>query len=115
MKITLLEDDQAQADLLKEWLTAEGFTVSHHENCALLLANINKDLPDIVILDWEYAAIGNPWFDASCLSRYLSMPSDDIYQLHIFKNLDEATFKNGLGQADRMTEILQRLWYWARE
>lgn len=53
VKITLLEDDQAQADLLKEWLTAEGFTVSHHKSCALLLANINQDLPDIVILDWE--------------------------------------------------------------
>ena len=69
----------------------------------------------LIILDWEYAAIGNPWFDASCLSRYLSMPSDDIYQLHVFKKLDLTTFKGGLEQADKMTEILQKLWYWARE
>jgi hypothetical protein len=43
------------------------------------------------------------------------MPSDDIYQLQDFKKLDLTTFKSGLEQADKMTEILQKLWYWARE
>lgn len=75
----------------------------------------DKSHAQLLILDWEYAAIGNPWFDASCLSRYLSMPADDIYSLMLFKTLDQATFKDGLQQADRMTEILQKLWYWARE
>ncbi len=75
----------------------------------------DKSNAQLVILDWEYAAIGNPWFDASCLSRYLSMPADYIYSLTLFKTLDQATFKDGLQQADRMTEILQKLWYWARE
>lgn len=53
MKIVLLEDDQAQAELLLGWLTAENFTVTHHKNCASLLANIDRDLPDLFILDWE--------------------------------------------------------------
>ena len=51
MKIVLLEDDQAQAELLLGWLTAENFTVTHHKNCATLLANIDRDLPDLFILD----------------------------------------------------------------
>ena len=92
----------------------------HHDihigNLVLAKSTENDDSNTrLVILDWEYAAIGNPWFDASCLSRYLSIPANNIYSLALFKTLDQATFKSGLEQADRMTEILQKLWYWARE
>ena len=88
----------------------------HMGNLVLAQSDENKaSKTRLVILDWEYAAIGNPWFDASCLSRYLFIPADDIYSLALFKTLDKATFKEGLEQADRMTEILQKLWYWARE
>jgi len=78
-------------------------------------AHTREPTPDLIILDWEYAAIGNPWFDASCLSRYLSIPDPDIFSLSIFKTLDEETFKSALKQANHMTEALQELWYWARE
>ena len=75
----------------------------------------NHPSAQLIILDWEYAAIGNPWFDASCLSRYLSMAPEDIHTLEIFQGVDRDTFNKGLAQANQMTEILQKLWYWARE
>ena len=69
----------------------------------------------LIILDWEYAAIGNPWFDASCLSRYLSISADKIHQLRRFHSIDAITFEAALKQANEMTETLEMLWYWARE
>ena len=69
----------------------------------------------LTILDWEYASIGSPWFDASCLSRYLSMPTPKIYQLICFNTLDEVTFAAALNRANQMTETLQNLWYRTRE
>jgi len=81
-------------------------------NSPLQTKELNADL---IILDWEYAAIGNPWFDASCLSRYLSIPAQGIYSLSMFKTLDETVFKSALKQANHMTEVLQDLWHWARE
>lgn len=53
MKIALLEDDQAQADLLIEWLTQEDIEVSHYSTCSSFKENITSDLPDLILLDWE--------------------------------------------------------------
>ena len=78
-------------------------------------AKAAKPNTQLVILDWEYAAIGNPWFDASCLSRYLSMTPKHIHTLAVFKTFDEITFNSGLARANQVTEVLQKLWYWARE
>ena len=69
----------------------------------------------LTILDWEYASIGNPWFDASCLSRYLGIPSDKIHSLKRFKSMNSRSFELGLKRANQMTETLQALWYRTRE
>ena len=78
-------------------------------------AEIAESNTNLTIVDWEYAAIGNPWFDASCLSRYLSVPAERIHELALFNSLDQEAFRSGVQLADRMTETLQKLWYWARE
>jgi len=91
----------------------------HHDihlgNLVLSEQHMTGSNSDLVILDWEYAAIGNPWFDASCLSRHLSIPDQDIFTLRIFKSLNTATFESALKRANQMTEALEALWHWARE
>ena len=88
----------------------------HMGNLVLSKCSLSAQaLSKLVILDWEYAAIGNPWFDASCLSRYLSIPKQDIHQLKLFKVLDRTTFELALERANSMAETLEELWYWARE
>lgn len=69
----------------------------------------------LTILDWEYASIGSPWFDASCLSRYLSIPANKIHKLTRFETLDETTFEAALKRANGMTKTLQELWHRTRE
>lgn len=53
MKIGLLEDDFAQAQLLVFWLEEEGHQVEHAELSAEFLAKVASQPLDIIILDWE--------------------------------------------------------------
>ncbi len=53
MKITLLEDDEAQAELLLQWLADAGHEVDHAANCEQFTKGFDKFLPDMAILDWE--------------------------------------------------------------
>jgi len=91
----------------------------HHDlhlgNLILSKRTAGDDTAVLTILDWEYAAIGNPWFDASCLSRYLSLPAHTIFKLNLFSSLDQSTFTLALEQANNMTKNLEQLWYKTRE
>lgn len=53
MKIWLLEDDPAQAELLCGWLRGAEHTVTHFANGATLLEAIPQGNYDLLILDWE--------------------------------------------------------------
>ncbi len=112
-RIQSIKDDLAALPKLPNCLVHHDI---HLGNLVLTKPLHNTDSnAELVILDWEYAAIGNPWFDASCLSRYLSLPPAAINNLGLFKTFDETTFNSALALADSMTETLQDLWYWARE
>jgi len=85
-----------------------------HRGNLVISASKKADQYLLTILDWEYASIGSPWFDASCLSRYLSIPADKIHQLRHFNSFDKMTFESGLQQANEMTKTLQDLWHRTR-
>lgn len=53
MKIAILEDDPAQAELVKVWLEDEGHTVVHAERCDKFITLYSKESPDLLILDWQ--------------------------------------------------------------
>lgn len=53
MRVTLLEDDPAQAAMLTSWLTDAGHDVTHFERGEPLLSAIPDGLFDLMILDWE--------------------------------------------------------------
>ncbi len=53
MKISILEDDDAQADLMQQWLSEAGHAVSRATTCAQMRVLLPESLPDLVILDWE--------------------------------------------------------------
>lgn len=53
MKVVLLEDDHAQAELLQQWLVQDGYTVAHYDNCRDFISGFDNQLADLVILDWQ--------------------------------------------------------------
>jgi len=53
LKVVLLEDDQAQAELLQQWLVQDGYAVAHYDNCRDFISGFDDQLADLVILDWE--------------------------------------------------------------
>lgn len=69
----------------------------------------------LVVLDWEYAGIGNPWFDAAGLYRYLTVPMTDIQQLPAWENMSVSEFQSGMSQAIWISEALDLLWYCVRD
>jgi len=53
MQITLLEDDPAQASMVKGWLEHAGHSVEHYERGSDLIKSFPKSRFDLLILDWE--------------------------------------------------------------
>ena len=53
MNIALLEDDPLQAELVSNWLTEAGHSVTHHSNGRSFLKAFKADVFDLAILDWE--------------------------------------------------------------
>lgn len=73
-----------------------------------------KHTEQLIILDWEYAAIGNPWLDAANLSDAFHIAPHDLAQLPALQHLDASTFQTGLEQAIEITALINKLWYRAR-
>jgi len=53
VKILILEDDDAQAELMCQWLKDAGYTVKRASECQQFLAVYEQYLPDLLVLDWE--------------------------------------------------------------
>ncbi len=68
----------------------------------------------LVLIDWEYAGIGNPWFDAASLHRYCGIPSGAIHGMPAFSHLSPPMFELGLQQAQDAVLLLEKLWYKVR-
>ncbi|WP_432470987.1 phosphotransferase [Amphritea sp. HPY] len=86
--------------------------LTHHD---LHRGNLCLDDGRLVVLDWEYAGIGNPWFDAAALNRQFGISVEDIANLPAWQALSPTDFKTGLILSLWHTEALENLWYAARE
>ena len=86
--------------------------LTHHD---LHPGNICKKDNQLVILDWEYAGIGNPWFDAAALHSKFRVSDEEIASLPAFKKLSKAQLKQGLTKALELTRLLENLWVSVRE
>ncbi|MEM8498783.1 MAG: response regulator transcription factor [Pseudomonadota bacterium] len=53
MRICLLEDDLAQAELVVSWLQNAGYTVDHRPNSREFLQQMKENSYDLAVLDWE--------------------------------------------------------------
>lgn len=53
LKIGLLEDDVAQAELLKQWLSNDGYQVFHADRVSSFIELMENQPLDMAILDWQ--------------------------------------------------------------
>ena len=63
-----------------------------------------------MILDWEYAGFGNPWFDAAALHNKLGISIEELSTLPAFKHLKSAELEEGIVDAIWLTDSLESLW-----
>lgn len=101
--------DQLEQDL--QQLPIVPFCLTHHD---LHLGNLCWQDNQIHLIDWEYARIGNPWFDAFSLFKYCHITLDKIAKLPALCHLSNAEFNQGMYQAERLCQRLDALWYKAR-
>jgi len=86
--------------------------VTHHD---LHAANICfDDNGQMVVVDWEYGAIGNPWFDLAALNIHFNIQSEYLAMLPIAAELEQLVFQKALKRANWLLQVLETLWYWAR-
>ncbi len=77
--------------------------------------NLTLNNGQLVLLDWEYAGLCQPWLDAAGLISQFSFSHKTVNQLPAFKHLDEATFSSAANTAITFNKQLEILWLQARE
>ncbi|PWQ98320.1 phosphotransferase family protein [Leucothrix arctica] len=91
------------------------FCFVHHDlHIGNLAVNITTSPETLVLLDWEYGAIGNPWIDAAALKSLLGILDEDIATLPAFNKLSKASFEKGLAQAIELYNTIGNIWHWLR-
>lgn len=94
-----------------EGLPDAPLVLTHHD---LHAGNLCVREGRLVVVDWEYGAVGSPWFDAAALSKHFDVSLGELSALPAFARLDADTLAEGLARACWMLETLGCLWYWAR-
>ena len=84
----------------------------HHD---LHQGNICKKDDQFVVLDWEYAGFGNPWFDAAALHSQFGISDKEIASLPAFKHLNNIKLSQGITDAVKLTNTLEALWLAVRK
>lgn len=85
--------------------------LTHHD---LHPGNLCWQEQQLTLIDWEYAGIGNPWFDAGALARYCAVPETALAALSSFTHLSVPEFKQGLAKAEEALQLLEQLWFKVR-
>ncbi|MCP8686760.1 phosphotransferase [Marinobacterium sedimentorum] len=85
--------------------------LTHHD---LHPGNLCLSEGALVVVDWEYAALGSAWFDAAALVQRCGLDAAQIGVLPAFANLDAKALAQGLARAGWLCDALECLWYWAR-
>ncbi|MFT5722665.1 MAG: thiamine kinase [Motiliproteus sp.] len=68
----------------------------------------------LVVLDWEYAGIANPWFDAAALRSEFGVSAEVIASLPAWRRLHTTEVERGLVTALWLNNALGWLWYQVR-
>ncbi|RVU84075.1 aminoglycoside phosphotransferase family protein [Leucothrix sargassi] len=68
----------------------------------------------LILLDWEYGGIGNPWIDAATLKSLLGVADSEIATLPAFQAMSHQRFSQGLTQATELFETISAIWHWLR-
>lgn len=85
--------------------------LTHHD---LHPGNLCSDGGRQVVVDWEYGAIGNPWFDLAALNHHCGIEVEQLSMLPAVASLELGELQRGLRRAVWLLQVLETLWYWVR-
>lgn len=85
--------------------------LTHHD---LHPGNLCVQDNQLVVVDWEYGAIGNPWFDLAAMHLHCNVPSEQLNRLPAVSTIEPQYFEQGLRRSVWLLEVLETLWYWVR-
>ena len=84
------------------------YCLAHHD---LHIGNLLQNKQQLVVLDWEYAGLGSPWFDVAALSEEFGCEVAALAKLPLFEHLNTADFQSALKTAIALRSELNQLWY----
>lgn len=85
--------------------------LTHHD---LHPGNLCMNDGRLVVVDWEYGAIGNPWFDLAALNFHCDITTEQLAMLPAVATLELEELQRGLRRAIWLLKVLETLWYWVR-
>lgn len=85
--------------------------LTHHD---LHPGNLCLNDGRLVVVDWEYGAIGNPWFDLAALNLHCDIKAEQLAMLPAVASLELKDLHRGLRRAIWLLKVLETLWYWVR-
>ncbi len=96
-------------DIAHRWKTDQ-FCVIHQD---IHIDNLVMTDTGFLLIDWEYAVIGNPWIDAIALDRMLSLTQDEknLIQQH----LPDLEIKHPWQAMHQWLNQLDQLWFAAQK
>jgi len=101
--------------LLKDLPAVSSCFVHHDLHLGNLAIDHSQPPENVILLDWEYGGIGNPWIDAATLKSMLAITEREIAQLPAFKHLTWDDFSHGLTLAVMLIDTINKIWYWLRD
>jgi hypothetical protein len=69
----------------------------------------------LTIVDWEYAGLGNPWFDYAVLARDCGFTLNEFKRIPRLQAMDEGKLAHWLAVAIDMVDQLEQIWYHYRD
>lgn len=83
----------------------------HHD---LHPGNFCMNGEQLVVLDWEYAGLGNPWLDIAYVWQQSLLGLDSISNLPLADGLSQKQIEVNLERASRFNTQLETCWYQVR-
>jgi thiamine kinase-like enzyme len=97
----------AAKNLCFHYQTPKEKTLCHHD---WHKGNLIRTELELILLDWEYAAIGDPLIDIACFINGLELKEPDIQKVSQRFHLNP----DQLSQAITLTELMSFTWYLVR-
>ncbi len=112
MRIALLEDDPAQSELMRKWLSEEGHDCRHFATGREFLRAVSRDTYDLALLDWELPDMhGDEILPALRAKLHWSIP---VLCITVRDREDDVVGALRLGADDYMSKPVARAEMFAR-